>query len=1254
MVTEQGAEPPDLDFALLKAQVKRRLLGREERVDLDRFCLLRCCGRGGQGTVYEAFDPYCRGVIALKCLHERGARAEAAMQREFRALADLVHPNLVALHELFCNDERWFYTMELVHGRDFISHVRQQTVDGGEGTDVIRSALAQLLCGLYAIHDAGRLHRDLKPTNVLVKADGRVVILDYGLVVEQASVAGEAQRFEASRGVGTPGYMAPEQALGLSLSSATDLYAVGAILYEALSGTRLARRDTAQAEDIEPGAVSWTVQGCPDLHALCCDLLRTEPERRPTVQQALARIGFDHALGKVAPRRADPPEFYSRADPRTSPPTFIGRKAELAALSDELVQIRATGPSVVLVHGESGIGKSSLIEQFAEHARGAPDVLVLEGRCYEREHTPFKVFAGPVQGLIRHLRALPSALRPSLEREDIGALACIFPAFTQLAEGSSEALTPELRPANPAVLRRRAFEAFRELLQHTSQHNRLVLIIDDLQWGDLDSAALLQHVLVTSSAPPLLLVGAYRGSERTTSPFLRRLLTPERHKNVLPRLRQTSLGPLDAGEAAALLSQYRERDDQSAGSGRLGASSGMFESQLRVARGLPLALCELALGSASEHASQGLDLLALVHQRAHGCSQIAQRLLRVVCVVARPLEIELALRVIAAGGEGWVAAAELRALRLTRLRRTEAGLFLEPYHDLVRRAVVADMERADMRAVHAALTRSIEAVGNTRPRHLVEHWVGAGEPQRAGFVALEAAERTSQGLAPHETAELFRIAIALLPRAEVVQRSLHERLAAAQSFAGEHAASAISYERAAEFATSGRVKELTRLAAQQHMRAGNTAIATAIFKRLLAEAGFHYSDGWIALMGQLWFARVRHRLPPVRARVTTSVRDSESLERLETLGALYSEFWLGDPVRAILVHSWFFHEAKRVPDRYWLRALVWEIAHQGLRLGQKGVPIVARLLCRLDELVDTASPFERALAQAAHATVLLYCESKPRRALRLLREADRLLMQCGPSARFEHDWVIALRDFAYEESGRYPELIARVMARERLGYLHSERTDSPARLVALPLVLLMLDRPGDAQHVLRTRWQPRGGTRTLLDLALLMHSSLVYDYQGQTLDARRVLVADRGALLRSGLLYGRVPEAVFNYHLARAAVALYWQTRDARLRREVQALERASTHAPAGRRALFALLRASLARAEGDDPACRRALESARVDLESAQNRALQGCVRYRLAQLGQEPEELAAAHAWLRGRGVVDPDRWVALFVPGATGFCA
>ena len=197
-----------------------------------RFRVIRRLGAGGMGVVYEVHDGTRDEVVALKTLLQTGAADFYRLKREFRSLSDVAHPNLVCLYELFVEDDRCFFTMELVNGVSFIDYVRGAN-RAPRSDDRLVDALRQLIDGVSALHRGGKLHRDVKPSNVLVTPAGRVVILDFGLLTEllpqNAAGAGYVM-------AGTPAYMAPEEGTGATPSEASDWYGVGVTLYRALTG----------------------------------------------------------------------------------------------------------------------------------------------------------------------------------------------------------------------------------------------------------------------------------------------------------------------------------------------------------------------------------------------------------------------------------------------------------------------------------------------------------------------------------------------------------------------------------------------------------------------------------------------------------------------------------------------------------------------------------------------------------------------------------------------------------------------------------------------------------------------------------------------------------------------------------------------------------------------------------------------------------------------------------------------------------
>ncbi len=409
------------------------LSAEEDFPGTERFEIRRRLGAGAYGVVYEAFDRERNCAVALKTLRPGNVEALYRLKREFRALADITHPNLATLSELLTDEERWFFTMELVEGTNFLHYVREreaaprpaamagslgstrsETAEAASGEvdtaspassrisfdeDRLRSSLRQVVSGLAALHGAGKLHRDIKPSNVLVTREGRVVLLDFGLVTELGPYADD----RSLSLVGTPAYMSPEQGSRIPASEKSDWYSLGIMLYEALTdrqpfgGTFVEMMwEKSRSDPRTPGAI---VPGIPDdLNALCMDLLRRDPKNRPTADEILVRLGAP-AAGAVRPREA------SALSLRPGP--FVGRRDHLSALHEAFEASRQGQATSVYVHGTSGIGKSALVRHFLEDLRNE-NVVILSGRCYERESMPYKALDSLVDSLSQYLKRLPT------------------------------------------------------------------------------------------------------------------------------------------------------------------------------------------------------------------------------------------------------------------------------------------------------------------------------------------------------------------------------------------------------------------------------------------------------------------------------------------------------------------------------------------------------------------------------------------------------------------------------------------------------------------------------------------------------------------------------------------------------------------------------------------------------------------------------------------------------------------------------
>ena len=262
---------------------------------LGPYEVLAPLGAGGMGEVYRARDTRLDRDVALKVLPEEffeDTERRERFEREAKALAAVNHPNIAAIYSFEEVSGRYLLVQELLEGETLREIVREGPVPPRKAIDYG----AQIADGLAAAHSKGIVHRDLKPENVIVTKDGRVKILDFGLVRQMAVLSSvetnsptEAKRTTPGEVLGTVGYLAPEQVRGLPADARTDIFALGCVLYELLSGTRAFRHETA-AETMtavlreEPPALTAS----PEMSALVFRCLEKNPETRFQSAQDLA------------------------------------------------------------------------------------------------------------------------------------------------------------------------------------------------------------------------------------------------------------------------------------------------------------------------------------------------------------------------------------------------------------------------------------------------------------------------------------------------------------------------------------------------------------------------------------------------------------------------------------------------------------------------------------------------------------------------------------------------------------------------------------------------------------------------------------------------------------------------------------------------------------------------------------------------------------------------------------------------------
>jgi tetratricopeptide (TPR) repeat protein len=850
-----------------------------------RFERRRLLGSGAFGTVYEVWDSEQRATVAAKVLHSRDPDVLLRFKREFRAVREMRHKNLVRLHELFSHAEQWFFTMELVEGKDFLEYCRPGGVCSFE---LLRPVLLQLVQAVQTLHEAKHLHRDLKPSNVLVKPNGRVVLLDFGLIRE-FDVASRDMTF-----AGTPAYMSPEQALRLPLAAASDWYSVGVVLFQAMVGElpesaylMAHSLQTQQDISLDPRLLDPLIPR--DLKGLCIRLLDRNPLTRARAAEIVALLSPaepGNELESSAPRK------HSQGH------TFIGRQQEINALEGALGEVQLGNLRVMLLDGPSGIGKSATVRRFLEVvAAQNPNMVILKGRCLEFESVPFKGLDALVDDLTHCLlRISDQEIRTLLPREAF-LLPRLFPVLGRVKAIANSPANTSIVP-DKQELRQRTFTALRELIGRLAERNSAVIWIDDFQWGDRDSSTFLAELCTPLQAPHVLLILSYRSEDIESCPtllYVHQMLTGQRAAGMWRRVTLTSLNP---NESALLVNTIVAGKN-------LGKD--IERAILREGGGHPLFLQQLAYDvkswdTTTASAEGDLTLHDFLRRRVAMLPQFAREILEYVCIAAQPLTPQILFSVASsrnlADGDKAEAITVLVQENLVRISESGDGKLVEAFHDQIRTAVVAMLVPDKKRLLHATLADTLAGMPQVEAQLLVTHYQNSGNVKAAFESALKAAEAAERQLAFDRAALFFQVALDSKWGRD--NASLYQHLADTLGKAGRGYDSAQAYLRAAEESQEQKAFELRRLAADQLMRSGHFDESMALIERLAKECGLRVVRGpRQAIAGIVWgriCTRVRFLFgfPTPRTR-KVEPHDLSRLELLRTAGIVMT---LADPVRA--------------------------------------------------------------------------------------------------------------------------------------------------------------------------------------------------------------------------------------------------------------------------------------------------------------------------------------------------------------------
>jgi tetratricopeptide (TPR) repeat protein len=516
-----------------------------------RYKVKKFLGEGGKKKVYLAHDTVLDRDVAFALIktEKLDAANRARITREAQAMGRLGdHPNIVSIYEMGEEKGQPYIVIPFMPGGDvegLIEKAPEHRLPIDKAIEITKSVCK----GLEFAHSKGIIHRDIKPGNVWLSADGTAKVGDFGLAlsIDLSRLTHEGMM------VGTYYYMPPEQAMGGEITPRADLYSLGAMLYEMVTGRPPFTGDDTvaiigQHINTPPVSPNWhRPELSPALAALIMRLLEKDPQKRPAsateVLKALEAIeaGKAEKLSSQQTEALAENPLYRRV--------FVGREAELRQLQSAFDTAASGQGSLTMVVGEPGIGKTALTEQLATYVslRGGKSLV---GHCYEEGSLSL-----PYLAFVEALRTYAQSRDVSELRKELGTGAA---DVARIVSEVKERLKIQPKPKeNPEEERYRLMQAITDFLGNVAKAQPLLIVLEDLHSADRDTLEMLEHVARNLTDKRLLLVGTYRDVEVDRTHPLSAALAELRR---LPSFGRVLLRGLNADEVRRMLSSITGQD----------------------------------------------------------------------------------------------------------------------------------------------------------------------------------------------------------------------------------------------------------------------------------------------------------------------------------------------------------------------------------------------------------------------------------------------------------------------------------------------------------------------------------------------------------------------------------------------------------------------------------------------------------------------------------------------------------------------
>ncbi len=716
---------------------------------LDEYQLEEYIGQGAWSWICRATSQHDGQEYAIKILKERGELAgfnPARFEREFESLRRLrSHPHVLSVYR-FGEWRGWtLFSMELLKGQTLQEKFkdsdppRMSVAEYGNHLNQIYAIFEELLDAVHYMHNLGIVHRDLKPGNLMFDADGGIRVMDFGLIKDL-----QAQTLTIDCPVmGTVPYLAPEQINSREIDPRADLYALGVILYELLTGQRPFSAKNMyrimmriiEEEPLPPCELAPHVPAA--LQRLCLRLLAKDRQHRPSSAKSflteLMRAKGESELWITSTTiiLVDEVIYYV--------PQHLGNEGNLERLYNVFEKMLEQGAQTVLISGEAGSGKTRLVSEFQIELRRR-EASSPTGVC-SREDVPYQPWLEMVRVLIFELDQARSGWERELSSQVQCELIHFHPEFSARFDGAS-AMTQQF----DGQQKFRRFDALGEFLRLAARVRPLVLHFEDLAGADEDTLAAIAQLAGALDDVPIMFLLCVR------LPLVPASDGPSKLQQTLDGLRddgrlalEIEPAPLCDEDTHQFICGLLSRDD---------VPYAFSASVMARAHGNPFFTRALVVGlltgakadEAIDRMRTGLlevpvEVQELVEERVRQLDVGVRKLLQTASLVGNPFELKL-LCAINDVSEASVLAALDEVERVLLIRpesSSEVGQSWCFVHPLFGEALAARIARPQRRRLHQQIAATLEAWPDRPAASIASHWSDAGEPAQAALHALKAA-----------------------------------------------------------------------------------------------------------------------------------------------------------------------------------------------------------------------------------------------------------------------------------------------------------------------------------------------------------------------------------------------------------------------------------------------------------------------------------------------------------------------------------